>query len=102
MKSYLTYITEVDKGPKFGQSSPDGGDADRFKITNYLDKNKKKNPLKDAMDSLDAQRSASPDNRPPGTPKTTSRTTRMEVLPCTRTVLHRGLPCVLRSPQVQR
>ena len=70
MKSYLTYITEVDKGPKFGQSSPDGGDADRFKITNYLDKNKKKNPLKDAMDSLDAQRSASPDNRPPGTPKT--------------------------------
>ena len=40
MKSYLTYITEVDKGPKFGQSSPDGGDADRFKITNYLDKNK--------------------------------------------------------------
>ena len=133
MKSYLSYITEIDKGPKYSQSFPDGGDSDRFNISKYLNQSrmnpedalpdagfdpksgksigkdsvvrpsghlnkniygdkvpdkiikhsdalrqqqletggylKKENPLKDAMDSLDAQRSASPDHRSPGTPK---------------------------------
>ena len=132
MKSYLSYITEIDKGPKYSQSFPDDDGPDRFKIDKFLGKHAKRinpedalpqsgfdaytgkgigkdavvrpsqhlnpgiygdsppkkitdyiddvrqkgldkhypeTPLKSAMDSLDAQRSASPDHRPPGTPK---------------------------------
>ena len=140
MKSYLTYITEIDKGPRYTQSFPDDDGPDRFKIhkflgkhgqrinpedalpeagfdpytgkeigkdpivrpsqhlnkeiyggkppkrlTDYVDDVRKKGldkyypetpqkvgdspQMKAAMDQLDAQRSASPDHRPVGTPK---------------------------------
>lgn len=141
MKSYLTYITEIGKGPKFPQSFPDGNDPDRFKISKYLnqsrikpqdalpdagfdaytgkeigkdpivrpsqhlnpeiykdvrpkkmkemeqyidnvrqkglDKYYSETPLKSAMDKLDAQRSASPYHREPGTRKPPSTGSRI-------------------------